>query len=270
MIITNEELQSITRAIYTRYGIDFTNYEPTSLKRRISRIIDQFKLESSVGLWRKLIYEKEFIHHFIEEVTVGLTEMFRNHDFWIKIREEVLPNFACQKNLSIWHAGCSTGEEVYSMAICLTEEELIGKALVTSTDLNKRSVKQAKEGSFSNIYKKQYTKNYEAAKGRKRLQHYYHENQETLTFDKLDLRNFEFDTHNLTNDPVHKKFDLVLCRNVMIYFDDTLKLKVIKSFYDSLNEGGFFAIGYYDSLPEEAKRYFKPFDSARKIYRKTY
>jgi chemotaxis protein methyltransferase CheR len=268
MVITDEELNAITKAIYTRYGIDFTNYEPVSLKRRISRIIDQFDLESSIGLWRKLIYEKDFIHIFIEEVTVGLTEMFRNHDFWIKIRDEVLPHFAYQKNLSIWHAGCSTGEEVYSMAICLTEEEMIGKTSVTSTDLNRKSVTQAKEGTFPTIYKRQYTKNYEAAKGRNKLQNYYHENPETLTFSKLDMRNFKFDAHNLTKDPVYKKNDIVFCRNVMIYFDDTLKMKVVKSFHDSLNDGGFFAIGYYDSLPEDAKRYFKAYDQGRKIYRK--
>jgi chemotaxis protein methyltransferase CheR len=268
MSITDEELNSITRAIYTRYGIDFTNYEPTSLKRRISRIIAQFQLENSIGLWRKLIYDKDFIHLFIDEVTVGLTEMFRNHDFWIKIREDILPQLSHQKQVSIWHAGCSTGEEVYSMAICLTEEEMIGKTAVTSTDLNTKSVKQAKEGTFSTLYKKQYTRNYDAAKGKHNLQNYYNEREETITFNKLDLRSFEFGAHNLTKDPVEKTFDMVLCRNVMIYFDNTLKMNVVKKFYDSLNSGGFFAIGYYDSLPDDARIYFKPFDHGRKIYRK--
>ena len=121
---------------------------------------------------------------------------------------------------------------------------------------------------FSILYKGQFARNYTAANGREDLQNYYNEGEETITFDKLDLRNFKFGTHNLTKDPVEQAFDMVFCRNVMIYFDDNLKTRVVKSLFDSLNEGGFLAIGYYDSLPNDAKAYFKPYDSSKKIYRK--
>jgi chemotaxis protein methyltransferase CheR len=267
-MITTEELVSITKAIHTRYGIDFTNYEPTSLKRRITRIIRQFELENSLGLWRKIIYDKEFIQVFIDELTVGLTEMFRNADFWIEVRKTILPQLASRKGFSIWHAGSSTGEEVYSMAICLTEQELIGNSKVSSTDINSKFVNQARQGRFSSIYHKLYRQNYKAAQGKGNLEDYYSEKDEYMIFHKLNLKNFRFAEQNLVKDEFEEAHDFILCRNVMIYFDDVLKMRVIRKFYDSLSEGGFFAIGYYDSLPDEARKYFTTFDAGKKIYQK--
>jgi chemotaxis protein methyltransferase CheR len=267
-IISDEELTSITRAVFTRYGIDFTNYEPISLKRRISRIMTIYKLENAIDLWRKIIYEKEFIQVFIDEVTVGLTEMFRNHDFWIKLREDIFPQLKLKKNVSIWHAGCSTGEEVYSMAICLTEEDLINKCAVTSTDLNSKFIKQAREGRFSAMYAKTYTDNYIAAKGTKTISCYHQVEQDDMVFNKLNLQHFTFREHNLVKDPAESTYDLILCRNVMIYFDEILKMKILHLFHQSLKEDGFLAIGYYDSLPEGYKKYFTVYDASCKIYKK--
>lgn len=268
MSISDEELNSITRAIYTRYGIDFTNYETNSLKRRVVRIINQFELENTLGLWRKIIYEKDFIEVFINEVTVGLTEMFRNQDFWIKVKEDLLPKLNNKSNISIWHAGCATGEEVYSMAICLTEENMIKKCSVVSTDINSNFIKQAKEGCFSSLYKTLYTKNYISSKGKYNLKDYYEEIEESLLFNKLDLSRFSFKTHNLLKQSMNVPYDLILCRNVMIYFDDSLKMRILEEFYNSMNDDAFFAIGYYDSLPDEAKKFFKPYNPSCKIYLK--
>ncbi|MDO1451259.1 protein-glutamate O-methyltransferase CheR [Rhodocytophaga aerolata] len=266
--ISDEELNSITKAVFTRYGIDFTNYEPVSLKRRIARILAVYKLENVIDLWRKIIYEKEFIQLFIDEVTVGLTEMFRNHDFWIKLREDIFSQLKSKKDISIWHAGCSTGEEVYSMAICLTEEGLISRCTVIATDLNSKSIEQAKQGRFSSMYAKAYASNYLAAKGKKTINYYHGLEQDEMVFNKLDLQHFTFHQHNLVKDLVGTTYNLILCRNVMIYFDETLKMKILDLFHKSLKEDGFLAIGYYDSLPEGYKKYFSVYDATCKIYKK--
>lgn len=268
--VSDEELNSLVRAINLRYGMDFENYEPISFKRRVARIIDRFKLENSMGLWRKFMSEKEFIYTFIDEITVGLTEMFRNPDFWIKMREEFLPRFKQQSEISIWHAGCSTGEEVYSMGILLTEEFLMQKTKIWATDLNSQSIKNTEEGTFSTYYEKNYNTNYLAAKGKKpSLAHYYTLDNETMKFNtKVRFNNINFQQHNLVKDEVSQKFDIIFCRNVMIYFDEALKMKVLEKFYNALNPNGLLIIGYYDVLPREHTKFFANLDPQTKTYTK--
>jgi chemotaxis protein methyltransferase CheR len=267
-VISDEELSSIIKAIFSRYGIDFSNYEATSLKRRINRIIDKNKMECSLDLWKKIIYEQDFIYYFIDEVTVGLTEMFRNADMWISIKKKLLQEIKDQKEIKIWHAGCSTGEEVYSMGILLNEVDLTGKTSIIATDLNSQSIKMAKEGIFHHAYELKYKKNYLAAEGKKRLDDYYIMSNDWMKFSKVDSSQMSFYQHNLSKDPMKQKYDIILCRNVMIYFDDILKMKLMKYFYECLNEGGFFIIGYYDALPEQAQIFFVSFDASTKILRK--
>lgn len=266
--ITDEELSSIVRAVNLRYGIDFENYEPISFKRRVSRVIDRYKLENTLGLWRKFMNEKDFIYTFIDEITIGLTEMFRNADFWIKLREEFLPRFSSKPEICIWHAGCSTGEEVYSMGILLTEEFLMNKSNVLATDLNSQSVANTRNGTFSTYYEKTYLTNYAAAKGKRTLESYYTKEGELMTFNKLKFNKIDFQQHNLVKDPMYRKFDFIFCRNVMIYFDDLLKMKVLELFYNSLNDDGLFIIGYYDAMPNDYKKFFEIFDPQTKTYRK--
>ncbi|MDJ1501925.1 protein-glutamate O-methyltransferase CheR [Xanthocytophaga agilis] len=266
--LTQEELDSLIRAIYGRYGLDFSNYEPLSLSRRINRIIAKYNLENSLGLWRKIIYDSSFIQCFIDEITVGLTEMFRNQDFWIKLRTDVLPVYESKDNLSIWHAGCSTGEEVYSMAITLEEEEISSNVSIIATDLNSSSIRNARQGKFSSLYQKTYTDNYAAAQGKKELNAYYSLAEENMVFNKVSTHNIVFDQHNLVKDEMPQVFDMILCRNVMIYFDEVLKMKVLKLFHDCLPEGGFLSIGYYDTLPKGYKDLFYTYDASCKIYQK--
>lgn len=269
MIISDEELSSINRAIYTRYGMDFSNYEPISFKRRVGRVIDRFGLESTLGLWSKLINDKEFIFTFIDEITVGLTEMFRNGDFWVHMREHIVPELRQKDAFSVWHAGCSTGEEVYSLAILLSEENLLKKASLLATDLNSQSVKSAQQGVFSEYYTKTYKANYHTAKGRKTLSNYYKvEENGDMRFNGVDTSTIEFSQHNLTKDPMTKKFDVIFCRNVMIYFDEVLKMKVLRLFHNALKDDGYFIIGYYDALPKDYKQFFDLQDPATRVFRK--
>ena len=268
--VSDEELKSLVNSINLRYGMDFENYEPISFKRRVARVIDRFKLENSLGLWRKFMSDKEFIYTFIDEITVGLTEMFRNPDFWIKLREEYLPKFRNQTELSIWHAGCSTGEEVYSMGIMLTEEHFMHKTRIWATDLNSQSIRNTEEGNFSTYYEKNYNTNYIASKGKKlSLDAYYTVDNEQMKFsNKVRFNNIKFQQHNLVKDDINQKFDIIFCRNVMIYFDETLKMKLLEKFYNSLNDGGLFIIGYYDAMPRDYKKFFDNFDAQTKTYSK--
>jgi chemotaxis protein methyltransferase CheR len=248
--ISDEELTSITRAIYSRYGIDFAHYEPVSFKRRVARIISRHGLENTLGLWRKMMSDGQFIFTFIDEITVGLTEMFRNAEFWLRMRSDILPQFYAKSRLNIWHAGCSTGEEVYSMAILLLEEDLIHKARVTATDLNNQAIGQAAAGTFSGAYLPAYQKNYAAAGGKRSLSCYYSLDGDAIRFNKINRQAFTFYPHNLVKDPMPGPFDIVFCRNVMIYFDDVLKMNVLRLFHGCLSPGGYFVIGYYDAMPD--------------------
>lgn len=268
--VSDEELSSLVRAINLRYGMDFENYEPISFKRRVARVIDRFKLDNSLGLWRKMMGEKDFIYTFIDEITVGLTEMFRNPDFWIKMREEYLPKYRSQSEIAIWHAGCSTGEEVYSMGILMAEEYLTAKGRVWATDLNSQSVKNTEDGTFSTYYEKNYNTNYIASKGKKAsLDAYYTVDNEMMKFStKVRFNNIKFQQHNLVKDDVNQKFDIIFCRNVMIYFDEALKLKVLEKFHSSLKDDGIFIIGYYDAMPNGYKKYFDNYDPQTKTYTK--
>ncbi len=263
--LSAEELDSILRALQVRYGLDFSNYEPLSLNRRMNRIIAKYQLDNALGLWRKIIYDPGFIQCFVDEVTVGLTEMFRNHDFWIKMRTEILPAHHNREDLSIWHAGCSTGEEVYSMAIVLQEENQT--ASLTATDINHTFLQSASKAYFSSIYQKTYSANYTAALGKRSLDNYYQLAGDNMVFDRAHY-SIDFQMHNLVKDEMPRTFDMILCRNVMIYFDDVLKRRVLKLFHDCLPEGGYLSIGYYDAMPASCKDIFQVYDASCKIYQK--
>jgi chemotaxis protein methyltransferase CheR len=268
MQLTSEELSALNRAILTRYGMDFSHYEPVSFKRRVSKVIGKFQLESSLGLWSKLIHDKEFIYTFIDEITVGLTEMFRNHDFWIKLREEVLPEFYSEKSITVWHAGCATGEEVYSMVILLAEENLLRKTALVATDLSPQAIRSAETGKFPMYCHKTYAANYVAMRGKRKFENYFQLEEDEMRIHKMFTRNIEFFQHNLSKDPMQRHFNLIFCRNVMIYFDEVLKMKVLKLFYDALEDDGFLIIGYYDALPAGYQQYFKIADPQIKLFRK--
>ena len=159
--ISDQELNSLTNAIKKKYGVDFTNYERKSLKRGFARLITKRKLDSVLNLWSKILSDKSFFIESIDELTVNLTEMFRNPEIWVKMLEDVLPHFENNKKLDIWHAGCSSGEEVYTMAIVLKQQGFLKKTDAIATDLSKRILKEAKKGEYSSMVMNKYGKSLE-------------------------------------------------------------------------------------------------------------
>jgi chemotaxis protein methyltransferase CheR len=154
--ISDEELQSLTIAVKTRYGIDFTNYETKSLKRGIARLITKYNLGSLIGLWSKIIKDREFFMSCIDDLLVNLTEMFRNPEIWIKIKEDLLEQLKFNPSIKIWHAGCSTGEEIYTMGIVLSHSKLYHKSDITATDLSSQAMAKAMQGIYPQMLWKKY------------------------------------------------------------------------------------------------------------------
>jgi len=266
--ISDEEMGALMQAMKGRYGLDFTNYEKKSLKRGIVRLMMKHKMKSMLELWSRILKEQEFFTKGIDDLLVNLTELFRNPDAWIMIRDNVLPEFDNRPDLSIWHAGCSTGEEVYTMAIVLEERGLLAKTKTLATDLSSIALSKAILGDYSLITLQQYLKPFLAFYPKKKMEDFFDFNDDHASIKPHYEKNIRFQRHNLVQDPMEQKFDIIFCRNVMIYFDEKLKVKVLNSFYDCLNEGGFIVIGYYDIMPDRGKELFGVFDIKTRIYRK--
>lgn len=267
--ITDEELRVINTAIYTRYGLDFRNYESTSLKRRVTRVIHKFQLKSVYGLWTKILYDASFIQVFIDEVTVGLTELFRNPPLWEYLRTKVLPLYRKQSQINIWHAGCSTGEEVYSMIITLYEARLLQNSYLTASDISAEVIKTALEGKYSLDVFQQYNANYQQfTSSSHTLDEYCTQNEDNFLFKASLKENVHFLQQNLTKKIISQPIDILFCRNVMIYFDGILKEQLLEKFYHVLKKDGLFILGYYDMLPKSSKKYFETFNAEFKILRK--
>lgn len=266
--ISDEELNSLTTAIKTRYGIDFTNYESKSLKRGVARLISKYDMGSMLTLWSKIIKDREFFLSCIDELLVNLTEMFRNPEIWVKIKNDLLEQFKFNPAVRVWHAGCSTGEEIYTMAIVMSQAKLYHKAQVTATDLSSKAMAIAMEGSYHQMLWKKYVSSFHQYFPDGKFDDYFKlENDEIKINDNLK-KNVTFQRHNLVQDKMIKKFDIIFCRNVMIYFDETLKMKVLNLFHSCLEPGGYLIIGYYDMLPEAHKDLFTLYDATTRIYKK--
>ena len=266
--LTDEELNSLTRVILTRYGIDFTSYETGSFKRRVARAISVFNLDSIHSLWVKLLKERDFIYPLIDELTVGMTAMFRDPVLWISLKK-LLRNDQEKESIHIWHAGCSTGEEVFTMGILLDDLNLTTQAKALASDLNQGAIKVAREGKYSKQLINEYIQNFREYNPVKRFESYYMPNGDSVCFHPELIRHVEFRNHNLVMDKMEQKFDIIFCRNVMIYFDTTTKLRLLQQFYDCLNPGGYFIIGFYDALvPLMDESKFDFFDLNAKIFKK--
>lgn len=265
--ISDEELTSFAQAIKTRYGIDFTNYEKKSLKRGVARLITKHELGSLVGLWAMILKDREFFFSCIDDLLVNLTELFRNPEIWLRLKNDVLMKLKDKPALSIWHAGCSTGEEIYTMAIVLKDNGLSDKTTLLATDLSTQALEKAKKGRYSSMLWNKYTTSFQKYKSIGKLETYFEIGEDHATVKDFVKKNIEYQKHNLVQDSMVKKFDIIFCRNVMIYFDDVLKMKVLNLFHKALNKDGYFIIGYYDMLPEQSKDLFVLHDPVTRIYR---
>jgi chemotaxis protein methyltransferase CheR len=267
--VTDEELNSINRAILVRYGIDFTNYETTSFKRRLARAVHVFNMEGVHELWMKLLRDKDFIYKLIDELTVGLTDLFRNPELWLTLeRKVIVPLTENNKTLNYWHAGCSTGEEIFTFSIVLDFLGLRQKTKGWATDINQGFIDRAQAGQYHSSSKRSFEKNFNVfSRGKAPLSKYYDELPDGEIQLNLNLLSqVTFQNHNLVSDEVNKKFNLIFCRNVLIYFDKTLQTKVLNKFADSLEPNGFLVLGYYDTNPLVLTDRFKLIDATTRIY----
>ncbi|MFT3934580.1 MAG: protein-glutamate O-methyltransferase CheR [Chitinophagaceae bacterium] len=266
--ISEEAINLLLNVLFERYGYDFMGYSRASVRRRIMRLIDLDKFSGIDTLIQRVQYDAVYARRFIEELTVNVTEMFRDASFFHCLRNKILPLLNTYPLIRIWHAGCSTGEEVYSMAILLQEENLYHKSLLYATDINPGVIEKAKKGIFSLSQMQAYSSNYIAAGGKYELSRYYTANYGAAKFDSALTDKIIFATHNLVSDTSFNAFQLIICRNVLIYFDKDLQEIVFNLFDDSLDSFGFLALGAKETLrfSNIANRY-KQIDK-EKIWRK--
>lgn len=264
------EIRNLTQVVKDTYNYDFTNYAMSSFKRRIQRVLDLYKFGSVNQLINKIKEDPAFFHDFVSEITVNVTEMFRDPSFWRVARDHIIPNIMLNHDtISIWHAGCSSGEEVFSMAIMLKEMGVLDKAKIYATDIDKEILDKAKKGVYAAKHMELNEKNYIRYQGTGQVKDYYDEKDGKAYMDRALVQNVTWREHNLVNGPVFNKFDLVLCRNVMIYFNQTLQNEVLKRLHESLFKYGYLAIGSKESLIWcEIANKFIVVNNEEKIYKK--
>ncbi len=246
--ISNEELELLLEDVLEIHGYDFTDYSRASLLRRVTRLMRLDNFPSFAELRFRIRDDASYLKRFVEEITVNVTEMFRDPDFYRVLKEQVFPQLFAKPFIRIWHAGCSTGEEVYSMAIMLNEANLLHKSLIYATDLNPNVLEKAASGILPLSQMKQYSENYIVAGGQRDFSSYYTARYDRVIFNEDLRKKMVFATHNLVSDSSFNEFQLILCRNVMIYFDKDLQGKVLNLFDASLEKLGFLALGSKETL----------------------
>lgn len=246
--LNDEQIDELTSDIYECYGYDFTSYSKASLKRRINRVFTLDKFPSYAELRHRLRNDGIYFERFLVELTVNVTEMFRDPGFFQSLAKEVFPVLATYPFIRIWHAGCSTGEEVYSLAILLKEANLLHKSLLYATDVNPAVVRTAGHGVISTINLAQYTENYRQAGGSEDFSQYYVANYDHIMFSSELRKRIVFSTHNLVSDRSFNQFQLILCRNVLIYFEKELQDKVLALFDESLDNLGYLGLGNKETM----------------------
>ncbi len=265
----NIEVELLLDAIYKKYGYDFRGYARASIKRRIKHRLGLSGFKTISDMQRELLYDQEFFHTLLQDMTINVTEMFRDPTFYKTLREKILPELAKVDIIKIWHAGCSSGEEVYSMAILLKEAGLYEKTRIYATDFDEAILAKAKEGVYPVDSLKAYTKNYKEAGGLESFADYYSARYDLVLIDKSLKENIHFTDHNLVTDSVFSEMNLVICRNVLIYFKRELQDRVFKLFKESLCQGGFLCLGSKEtirlSVHSEA---FEDVNRQEKMYRK--
>ena len=242
------EIELLLEGVYRHYGFDFRSYAYASIRRRLWKRVEAEGLGSISGLQALVLHDSAAMDRLLLDLSISVTAMFRDPDFYRAFRQDVVPLLRTYPFIRIWHAGCSTGEEVYSAAIVLEEEGLLDRARIYATDINDRVLKQAKAGIFPLNRMQEYTENYIKAGGQRSFSEYYTAMYDGALFSPSLTRNTVFSQHNLVTDRSFSEFHMVFCRNVLIYFDRALQDRVHALFYDSLVMFGVLALGSKESL----------------------
>ena len=263
------EIQLLLEAIVRRYGFDFREYAPASLKRRLWRRAYAEKVETMSALQDRVLHDPAVMERLLLDLSINVTSMFRDPTFFKALREKVVPHLRTYPFIRIWNAGCSTGEETFSLAILLREEGLYDRARIYATDINEAVLGRARAGAFPLEKMRVYTENYIRAGGTESFSSYYTTDGDTARFKPELLEQVVFAQHNLVSDAPFNEFNMIVCRNVMIYFGKKLQDRVHELFYESLDPFGILALGHKESIkfsPYEGR--FEALDAPEKLYRK--
>lgn len=263
------EIQLLLEGIYRFYGFDFRNYALSSLRRRIRKILEAEQLTSISALQDQVLHNSESMNRFLLGITVNVTSMFRDPSFFLAFRQRVVPLLRTYPYIRIWHAGCSEGQEVYSIAILLEEEGLYHRCRIYATDTNDLVLKRAKSGIYPLKLMQDYTQLYLQAGGQRSFSEYYTAAYDSAIFRASLKENVVFSQHNLATDRSFNEFNIILCRNVLIYFDRDLQKRVYQLFHDSLCTFGILALGRQESLrlnPYASE--YEQLERGEKIYRR--
>lgn len=242
------ELRLLKEAIFHKYGYDFRNYAEASIKRRVMAFLKEYRIDSISMLQHRVLYDANLFKHLLAGLSINVTEMFRDPGFYAAIRHHVIPTLRELPFFKLWHAGCSTGMEVYSMAIILEEEGLSHKARIYATDFDEGVLQKARDGIFPLEHARDYTANYQQAGGLAGFSDYYTAKYEHAIIKSSLKKNIVFADHNLASDGVFGEMNLIFCRNVLIYFNKALQNRVFKLFYESLADDGFLCLGAKESI----------------------
>lgn len=263
------EIELLLEGIYRKYGFDFRAYAYSSLRRRLWKRIGESGFKTVSELQERVLHDPSIMEQLLLDLSINVTAMYRDPHFYVTFRKKVIPLLRTYPFIRIWHAGCSTGEEVYSMAILLQEEGLYDRARIYATDINEVVLQRAKAAIFPLDRMKEYTDNYIKAGGKKAFSEYYTAKYDNAIFNPGLTKNVVFSQHNLVTDRSFSEFNVILCRNVLIYFDKPLQGRVHSLFYDSLAMFGILVLGSKESLKfSEYESCYEQIEMPEKIYRK--
>ncbi len=263
------ELDLLLQAIAVRFGYDFRDYAKPSLKRRVRRAVMEHRVSTISGLQEKLLHQPDALSTFVSTLSVHVTSLFRDPAFYIAIRNQVVPLLRTYPFIRIWVAGCATGEEVYSLAILLREEELQDRIRIYATDISDELLYRAESAVFPLERMQEYTQNYLKAAGRREFSSYYRTQGDRAVLDPALKSQIVFSQHNLVSDSVFNEFQLVLCRNVMIYFNQPLRHRVCDLLHQSLCRSGVLGLGLRESLSFTPHvESYQPINKEMRLYRR--
>jgi chemotaxis protein methyltransferase CheR len=263
------EIDLLLEAVHRRYAYDFRGYQPASLRRRLWHRVHGEHVKTISGLQERVLHDAAAMDRLLRDLSINVTEMFRDPSFHRALREKVFPIMRTYPFIRIWNAGCSTGEELYSIAIALHEEGLLERSRLYATDINEGVLARAKAGAFPLEHMQRYTENYLRAGGTAEFSSYYTAAGDSAHFDPELARHAVFAEHNLVSDRSFNEFNLIVCRNVMIYFGRPLQDQVHQLFFDSLSRFGVLALGRKESIKGTiAQDAYEVLDGAEKLFRR--
>jgi chemotaxis protein methyltransferase CheR len=263
------EIDLLLEALYRAYGYDFRSYARASIERRIRQFLSGSDCRSITEMIERMLHDEEIFTGLVQCFSISVTEMFRDPFVYRAVREEVVPVLRTWPHVKVWHAGCATGEEVYSMAIVLREEGIYDRTTIYGTDFNDSALARAKEGVYPTASIQEGTRNYQQAGGIASFSDYYHARYDAAAIDRSLKQRITFANHNLVSDAVFGEMQLIFCRNVLIYFDRDLQDRVLGLFTESLVHGGFLCLGTKEDLRfSTVADHYKELNRKARLYKK--